>query len=139
MKLFFFSFLLSVASFSFTQEKKSDTDIQSSPKLVLEEVFRAAQTSDYSNLYLLCPPSGENDGDTQQFICNISSASVEQQNEFKSYFEKAYITGEVKYSNSSTEEKASIDFWFNHPGGESRSNETMHFVKMNEKWFLLSF
>jgi hypothetical protein len=127
-------FAISVAS----AQSKSE-NFQSDPKLVLEEVFRAANEQDYSNLSKLCPPNKSNDGDTQN-ICDIPSSSEEVKKEFVNYFKNARITGEVNYSSPSEgTETARIPFWFNHPGGESRSNETMNLVRIDGKWYLSSF
>jgi diacylglycerol kinase family enzyme len=113
---------------------------QSEPKLLLEEVFRAANEQDYSNLFKLCPPNKANDGDIQKYICDIASSSEQGIKEFISYFKNARITGEVTYSSTSDGTvSAQIPFWFNHPVGESRSNETMNLVKVDGKWYLSSF
>jgi hypothetical protein len=118
----------------------TSTDFQNDPKLILEEVFRAAREQDYSNLSKLCPPDKTNDGDTQKYICDIASSSEQMKNEFISYFKNARITGEVTYSRSSDgTEMAEVPFWFNHPSGESRSNENMNMVKIGDKWYLSSF
>ena len=115
------------------------TDFQDDPKLVLEEVFRAANEQDYSNLSKLCPPDKTNDGDTQKYICDIAFSTEQMKNEFISYFKNARITGEITYSLSSDgTEMAEVPFWFNHPSGESRSNETMNMVKVGDKWYLSS-
>ena len=74
-------FAISIASAQSIPKK-----IQSDPKLVLKEVFRAANEQDYSNLSQLCPPNKTNDGDTQRYICDIASSSKQEINEFISYF-----------------------------------------------------
>jgi hypothetical protein len=128
-------FAISIASAQSIPKK-----FQSDPKLVLKEVFRAANEQDYSNLSQLCPPNKTNDGDTQRYICDIASSSKQEINEFISYFKNARITGEITYYSSSDGTKmAKVPFWFNHPGGESRSNETMNMVKVDGKWYLSSF
>ena len=114
-------------------------DFQLTPNAVLEEIIRAAKTHDFSNLHKLCPPDGSNDGDTQKYICDIDSGSKAQKKEFISYFKDARITGEVVYRSFDGIEKAAVPFWFNHPGGESRSNETMNMIKMEGKWYLQDF
>jgi len=116
------------------------SDIQSSPESVMKEVFRAADTRDFSNLHLLCPPDNSNDGDTQQYICDAESASEKTKDEYVSYFKEAKINGEITYGKSSNgNKKAAVPFWFNHPSGESRSNETMNLVEIEGKWYLSSF
>lgn len=118
--------------------QSSKENFQSDPKLLLEEVFRAAKERDYSNLNRLCPPNNINDGDTQD-ICDITSTK-ERLDDFISYFENARINGEITYSVSSDgNEIARVPFWCNHPAGESRSNETMNMVKIDKKWYLSSF
>ncbi|MFT5778727.1 MAG: hypothetical protein ACI837_001683 [Crocinitomicaceae bacterium] len=135
LTLFICCLVISIAS----AQPKSE-NFQSDPKRVLEEVFRAASEQDYSNLGKLCPPDRTNDGDTQRYICNIAAASEEGITEFLSYFENARFTGEITYSTSSDGTKmAKVPFWFNHPGGESRSNETMNMVEIEGKWYLSSF
>jgi hypothetical protein len=128
-------FIISIAS---AQTKTEN--FQYDPKGVLEEVFRAANEQDYSNLSMLCPPDKTNDGDTQKYICDIASSSEEGKKEFRSYFKTARITGEVVYSSSPNgNETAKVPFWFNHPGGKGRSNETMNMVKVDDKWYLSGF
>jgi len=123
-----------------TSAQTNDKDFQSDPKLVLEEVFKAARSQDFSMLHLLCPPDKRNDGDTQKYICDIASTSEQDKREFINYFKDARITGEVRYLKSSGgEEIGEIPFWFNHPSGESRSNETMELIKIDGKWYLFSF
>ncbi|MBS9463961.1 hypothetical protein KIM67_16185 [Flagellimonas sp. 389] len=135
------SFIL-ICCFAFiivAAQSKSE-NFQSDPKLVLGEVFRAANKQDYSNLNTLCPPNKTNDGDTQRYICDIASSSEQTINEFISYFKNARVSGEVTYFLSSDgTEMAKVPFWFNHPSGESRSNETMNMVKVEGKWYLSSF
>lgn len=138
-------FLLILFAFCLTMNllpaQSWDQDFHSDPKLILEEVFRAAQEGDFSNLATFCPPDGSNDGDTQEFICEVLSGGKEVQAEFIQYFEKGYIKSDTRYSASTSieSETAQIDFWFNHPGGESRSNETMKFVKVEGNWYLSGF
>lgn len=132
--------LVFILAFKSVEAQTDAADFQSDPKLVLEEVFRSAREGDFSNLHKLCPPDNSNDGDTQEYICNVAGASDEFKNEFVSYFSNGRINGEVTYSITSDGiEMAEVPFWFNHPGGESRSSETMNMVKLNDKWYLLSF
>jgi len=135
LSIFIYAISINIAS------AQSDTvDFQSDPKLLLEEVFRAADKQDYSNLYKLCPPDKSNDGDTQKYICDVASSSEKVINEFTKFFKNGRITGEPIYSLSSEGvEIAKVQFWFRNPGGKSRRNETMNMVKIDEKWYLLSF
>ncbi|MDP7654075.1 MAG: hypothetical protein QF757_05315 [Candidatus Marinimicrobia bacterium] len=118
-----------------TADKEAATNFQSTPKAVMEEIIRAANTEDYSNLPLLCAPDGSGDRDTRKYICAINDADDAGKKEFISYYKTAKITGEATIEGNN----ASIPFWFNHPGGEGRSNETMNMVKIEGKWYLSSF
>ena len=126
-----------LSAISLAKAQTDSIDFQSDPQLVMEEIFKAANTENYSNLSKLCPPDGLNDGDTQQYICNIASASNNDKKEFISYFKDGRLTSTVIYNE--TGDKAEVPFWFNHPGGENRSNETMNMIKIDGKWFLISF
>lgn len=120
--------------------QSNQNEIQATPTAVLEEIFRAANEEDYSNLHLLCPPNGSNDGDTQEFICDIAAGGDDQKTEFISYFKDAKITGKPRIVTAvSGDTMAEVPFWFNHPGGESRSNETMHLILKDGKWYLSHF
>jgi len=115
-------------------------DFQSDPESVLNEVFRAANEKDFSNLNKLCPPDKSNDGDTQKYICDIASASENIQEEFITYFKTGKITGDIKYSSSHRGfEIAFVPFNFNYSGGANQGNETMKMVKIDGKWYLSSF
>lgn len=132
--------LLLIFCCTITQASAQFPPFQSHPKLVMEEIFRAAYTEEYSNLSALCPPDQSNDGDTQKYICDIASGSNTEIAEFLSSFKTAKITGDVEYDiNEDGNKTASIPFWFNHSGGESRSKETMNMVKIDDKWYLMSF
>ena len=119
---------------------KPDIDkILSDPKLVVEELFRAANTDDYSLMSQLCDPNGEGDGDTKS-LCEMAEGSAEHKAEYVGYFKMGKVTGDTEYSESADGTKrAAVPFWFNHPGGESRSNETMNLLQRDGKWYLYSF
>ncbi|MEM7105491.1 MAG: hypothetical protein AAF502_20305 [Bacteroidota bacterium] len=120
--------------------QNTENDFQSDPVKVLEEVFRAAAKEDFSNLHLLCPEDKSNDGDTQKYICDVAAASEQEKREFVNYFKSGKITGEAVISTSlSGVQVAKVPFWFNHPGGESRANETMNLIRIEGKWYLSSF
>ena len=141
MKNLFSLLICSLACFLASAQSDPEVkEFQSSPEAVLEEVFRAAAKKDYSNLHKLCPADKSNDRDTQQYICDVGTAPKSIQKEFRNYFKKAHITGETIYRTSRDEmELARTPFWFNHPAGESRSDETMKLVKQDGKWYLVSF
>ena len=136
MKNIFLFLFLSVSVIVHAQS----SSIQSSPESVMEEVFRAANSKDFSKLHLLCPSDKSNDGDTQQFICDVATSSDKTKEEYVSYFKDARINGEITYGENVVGVRtAAVPFWFNHPGGESRSNETMNLIEIEGKWYLSSF
>jgi len=120
------------------------------PVSVVGAIFYAAKTGDLAILNCLCDPLRENDGDTKG-ICELSKLASEETRdvereeaqdifaEFSNYFRGGKITGEVQIKLEEGQSKAEVPFWFNHPGGESRSNETMVLVKRYGNWYLLSF
>ncbi len=56
------------------------------PEAVTTAIFEAARTGDDSELASLCDPLGENDGDTRQYICEMTAIS-EGWSEYVTYFE----------------------------------------------------
>jgi len=133
------------------QDKKSyDVDF-TDPKSVVNAIFYAAQTRDFAIMQMLCDSYGEGDGDTKG-LCSIAAVAKQVDdyggsentkkglNEFVKMFESGRITGQVTYHKGDNgTEYASVPFWFNHPGGESRSEETMKLVKRHGNWYLSSF
>ena len=79
---------------------------QTNPKWVVEQVFLAAKTEDYSKLQNFCDPEGEGDGDTRD-ICAVSTADAEMQAGFRDYF-KSGLAGETKVDG----DKAMVDILF---------------------------
>ena len=124
---------------SLTNAQTNNEDFQSSPEKVMEEIFKAAKTEIFSNLQKLCPPDSSNDGDTQKSICDVENSSKKTKKEFCSYFENGKINGEITYDVYKGSEYAKVPFWFNHPSGGSRCNETMNLKKIGDKWYLSSF
>lgn len=125
-----FSVLLA-ALFILTAGKTfSQTDIQSDPVKVVEAVFEAAKTGDFSGLSGLCDPTGANDGDTKQ-ICNIGQAPKDKQDEFVKYFEKGTVVGEAEISG----ENAKVKILF---GLKGNKKEEFDLVRIDGKWYLSS-
>jgi hypothetical protein len=100
------------------------------PASVLQAVFAAAQTQDFSALSRLCDPLGDHDGDTQ-LICEITDDHPDK-DAFVSYFAKAKIAGEPIIQG----DEAHIPFTFGPNGDEE---ETMVLIQRDGKWYLLSF
>ena len=118
--------------------KPIQKDFQSDPKLVVQEIFKAAKSMNFTNMSKLCDPQGESDGDTKQ-ICQIGSAPQSAKEEFRNYFKDGIITGDVIYSQAPNGvNAAAVPFKFNHPQGEDRSYETMYLVERNRKWYIVS-
>ncbi len=106
-------------------------EVNSSPTKVLETIFQAAKSGDFSQMKNLCDPQNQGDGDTKD-LCKIAEASQSHQQEFIKYFKPAKITGEPQIDG----DRASIDFLF---GPNGQREETMNLVRRGEKWYLLSF
>jgi tetratricopeptide (TPR) repeat protein len=101
------------------------------PVSVLQAVFTAAQTEDFSVLSGLCDPRGENDGDTA-FICAIT-ADHPDKDSFVAYFAKAKVVGDAVIDG----DRAEIPFLFGPDGDQGET--TMGLVKREGKWYLSDF
>lgn len=132
------------------QDKKSyDIDF-TDPKSVVNAIFYAAQANDFGIMQCLCDPYGQGDGDTKG-LCSISAIAKQIDDyggsentqkgldEFVKMFESGRVSGQVTYENYEGTEYANVPFLFNHPGGESRSDESMKLVKRHGNWYLSSF
>ena len=109
----------------------SQTDeIQSDPVKVVEAVFEAARTGDFSVLPGLCDPTGSNDGDTKA-ICLIGTLPEEDRNQFVKYFEKGKVKGEPEISGNNA--KVKILF-----GPSGNNDEEFNLVRIDGKWYLSS-
>ena len=141
--------LLLIMSFSANAQKKFKLN-QKYAKSVVNSIFEAAKSGNYNHLYSLCDPNGFSDRDAKR-ICftaqladtvkggKASENAERNLAEFDSIFKTGKITGKVVYENDGQTEYAKVPIWYNHPQGESRSNETITLVKRSEKWYLYSF
>lgn len=132
------------------QEKKSYEIDFTDPKSVVNAIFYAAQTKEFSIMQCLCDPYGEGDGDTKR-LCSISQIAKQIEDyggsentkkgldEFVNMFESGRISGQIIYSENEGEKYSKVPFLFNHPGGDRRSDETMILVKRHGNWYLSSF
>jgi tetratricopeptide (TPR) repeat protein len=100
------------------------------PVNVLQAVFTAAQTENFSVLSGLCDPQGESDADTM-FICAIT-ADHPDKGSFVEYFAQAQIAGDVVIDG----DRAEIPFLF---GPDGDQEETMGLIQRGGKWYLSDF
>lgn len=100
------------------------------PASVLQAVFDAARTEDFSLLGGLCDPLGQNDGDTA-LICAIT-ADHPDRDSFVAYFAKGTIAAEALIQG----DRAEVPFLF---GPEGDQEETMVLVQRDGKWYLAEF
>lgn len=96
---------------------------QSKPEAVVQAVFDAAKSKDFSLLKGLCAPDA--DGDTKM-ICNVDEKSQE---EFIKYFGMGKIEGTPKIEGTIAE----VNILF---GPDGKKKETMKLVQIDGKWFL---
>jgi hypothetical protein len=101
---------------------------QSDPKLVVLELFKAAQTNDYSKLTGLCDPQGEGDGDVKQ-ICNLQNQPETKRAQFAEQFKKGRVVGDTEIKENFAQVK--IKF-----GKNGKKDETVVLVKRGELWYL---
>lgn len=115
------------------------------PKSVVEALFYAARTKNFSVLQNLCDPLGESDGDCRQ-ICALPELAQKMDDPkaqewvdgFVQAFEAAHVEGEIQYRKTDSGEVAEVVFEFTQ-GNPKRTHETMRLVKRNTNWYLLSF
>lgn len=119
-------------------------------KSVVNSIFHAAESGSFEHLYNLCDPNGYSDRDAKR-ICSItqladiiagtdaSESAKENLAEFVTIFKSGKIRGDITYNNDGDTEYAKVPIWYDHPQGESRSNETIMLVKRSSKWYLFSF
>lgn len=101
---------------------------QSDPKLVVLELFKAAQTGDYSKLTGLCDPQGESDGDVKQ-ICNLQNQPETNRALFAEQFKKGKVVGNTEIVENFA--KVKIKF-----GKNGKKDETVVLVKRGDLWYL---
>lgn len=101
---------------------------QNDPERVMEEIFAAAESGNYTGLDGFC--ADDADGDCKS-ICSIATADAKKKAEFKTYFSTGVVTNtEI---NGST---AKVDFNF---GPDGKKSETMKLVLVGGKWYIQSF
>ncbi len=148
--IFILTILVSTFWVAVAQDKKSYEIDFTNPKSVVNAIFYAAQTKDFAIMQCLCDPYGRGDGDTKR-LCAIpkivklmedsdgAGQTKEKIDEFVTAFKVGRINGEVSYKEYKETLYAKVPFWFNHPSGASRSDETMNLVKRYGNWYLSSF
>jgi len=104
--------------------KKGGT--QSTPEAVINTIFDAARTKDYSKLSTLCDPDADNDS---RHICDLKDEDKES---FITYFSKGKVNG----SATITGDAATVPVLF---GPDGTKAETMNLVMKDGKWYLKSF
>lgn len=123
--LIFFSIL-----FTFSCDSKDKKLDLTKAENVLNEVFIAARTNNFSNLDKLCDPLGKGDNDTKM-ICSLAKEKNDKNiKEFIKAFKNAEIKGNTLYKNG----YALVPFLF-----YNGKQEKMKLVKRNNKWYLFSF
>ncbi len=103
-------------------------NFQSDPKAVVEEVFNAARTKDFSKLSRLVDPDGKSDQPTTH-ICSVATADKQRQDEFVEYFKKGQVIGEPQINGIT----AVVQIKF---GPDGTQEETFYLVNRNGLWYL---
>lgn len=104
----------------------------STPEAVLEAVFEAAASEDFSYVANLCDPKKGNDSDTDRICELMEEGHEEDHSEFVTMFKNGEINGETVFKD----DKAEIPFLF---GPEADQEETMDLIKRGENWYLFQF
>jgi hypothetical protein len=102
------------------------------PEIVVQAIFDAAKSGDFTSLKDLCDPQGENDSDTQM-ICDLAADETNRE-EFVQVFAAGKLSGDAKISPDGTQ--AEVPFLF---GPDGDSEETMELINRDGQWYLFNF
>lgn len=103
----------------------------SDPVSVVEAVFAATQSEDYSSLAGLCDPQKQNDIDTQK-ICDLATDETDRV-EFIAAFAKGKVAGPAAITTEGSDQIAEVPVLFGPDGDEE---ETFKLVQRDGKWYL---
>jgi hypothetical protein len=103
----------------------------SDPVSVVEAVFAATQSEDYSSLADLCDPQKQNDIDTQK-ICDLATDETDRV-EFIAAFGKGKVAGPANITTEGNDQIAEVPVLFGPDGDEE---ETFKLVQRDGKWYL---
>jgi protein involved in sex pheromone biosynthesis len=112
-------------------KKETELNKHDDPVKVVEEIFNAAKSNDFSILSGLCDPKGGGDADVKE-ICDLSSRPKERQDDFKNYFSKGQVIGSAEI----TGDKAKVKIKF---GPDGTKDEEFNLVRIDGKWYISSF
>lgn len=126
-----FSTVLAMAALSLTAAPALAEVDFSDPAAVTAAIFTAAKSGEDADLASLCDPQGKNDGDTRQYVCEMTKGS-KGWGEFVEYFAEGSVAGEAVIDG----DEAAVPILFG-PGGER--DETMNLINRNGSWYLMSF
>jgi hypothetical protein len=112
-------------------KEKTAPDFQADPVKIMQAIFHAAASEDYSKLAGLCDPKGNGDADTK-LICNMQNLGAAAQQTFKVQFAFGKVIGSPDIDG----EKAKVNFKY---GLNAGKDGTMEMVKRNGKWYLSSY
>lgn len=105
---------------------------QTDPVNIMNFVFQAAQTGDYTGLEKLCMEQSESDK-YARMICFLTDMDTSHHASFAEHFSNAYVVGQPRID----EDYCEVTFNFGPEGKEK--NETMKLIMINDKWYLQSF
>ena len=101
------------------------------PEKVVQKIFDAAKSGDFSTLKNLCDPTGNGDGDTKD-ICNMASQTKKVQDDFVNQFKNGSIDGEAVIEA----DVAVVKIKF---GPTGTKNEKIELKKIMGNWYLSDF
>ena len=102
---------------------------QSSPQALAQSIFAAASSGDLAALQNIA--AADADGDSKR-VAGVAKAEAAKQDEFRQYFSKGKVNGEVKVAG----DRASVPILF---GPDGSKPETLEMVKVSGLWYLSSF
>lgn len=106
-------------------------EFQDTPVGVVNYLFEAARSWDFSKLRNLCDPYGENDGDARA-MCLVEMQPRDIQSQFVENFKNARIMGEPKIFGDSAEIEIAT-------GSSSNYLQKIQLINRMGKWYFKSF
>lgn len=107
------------------------TTVSEGPEKIVQKIFDAAKSGDFSKLKDLCDPTGYGDGDTKD-ICAMASKPKKDQDEFVQYFKNGSIVGEAIIEG----DNATVNIKF---GPDGTKSEKIILKKIMGNWYLSDF
>lgn len=114
-----------------TAANAPSTVVNDGPEKVVQKIFDAAKSGDFSMLKNLCDPTGYGDNDTKD-ICNMASQPQHAQEDFVKQFQNGSVNGNAEIEG----DMATVKIKF---GPDGTKDEKIVLKKVMGSWYLSDF